>query len=47
MEEKTTNEEMLSGGEKQFDEVTAQTALESGYAKAEEMLKDQDKMEKR
>lgn len=46
MDEKTINEEMLQDVEKHFDEATAQNTLESGYAQAEEMLKDQDKMER-
>lgn len=46
MEEKIINEEMASEVEQHFDEATAQSTLESGYAKAEEMLKDQDKMER-
>lgn len=40
MYEKVRSEEMY------FDETTAQTTLESGYVQAEEMLKDQDKMER-
>ena len=46
MEEKTIKEVNKVEEGHQFDEETAQIALESGYAKAEEMLKDQDKMER-
>lgn len=40
MDEKIRSEEI------HFDETTAQTTLESGYVQAEEMLKDEDKMER-
>lgn len=46
MDEKVTNEEMLNEVVENFDEEAAQTTLESGYAKAEELLKDEDKMER-